>query len=120
MRCNIIDTYKNLDFSEEYNNNLGSKAFVCKNILFYSFFENLCISKIYISRFTNRNKNFSIDISIRKTYDAEGGKGVSFDTKKGGIRMIKADVLENGKVMVCENAVSDSVKFEKIKFNFPK
>ena len=120
MRCNIRDTYKNLDFSEEYNNNFGSKAFVYKNILFYSFFENLCIPKNYISRFTNRNKNFSIDISIRKTYDAEGGKGVSFDTKKGGIRMIKADVLENGKVMVCENAVSDSVKFEKIKFNFPK
>ena len=34
--------------------------------------------------------------------------------------MIKVDVLENGFVVPYESTVSDSVKFEKIKFNFPR
>lgn len=34
--------------------------------------------------------------------------------------MIKVDVLENGSLLILERTVSDSVKFEKIKFSFPE
>lgn len=34
--------------------------------------------------------------------------------------MIKVDVLENGSLLILERTVSDSVKFEKIRFSFPE
>ena len=34
--------------------------------------------------------------------------------------MIEAQILENHKIMISKNAISDSVKYETIKFSFPK
>ena len=33
--------------------------------------------------------------------------------------MIRADILENGSILINERTVSDSVKFETIRFSFP-
>ena len=34
--------------------------------------------------------------------------------------MIEAQILENHRIMISKNAVSDSVKYETIRFHFPK
>ena len=70
--------------------------------------------------FTNRSGILFLKYGIKTCRSAERRKCAGFDTKiQGGIILINADVFKDGRVAVYQQTVSDSVRFERIRFKFP-
>lgn len=70
--------------------------------------------------FTNRSGILFLKYGIKTCRRAERRKSAGFDTKiQGGIILINADVFKDGRVAVYQQTVSDSVRFERIRFKFP-
>ncbi len=65
-------------------------------------------------------QNTEFFLSIYSIKLKAGGEVMALDTKERRKNMIKADVLENGLILIYEKIVSDSIKFETVKFSFPE